>query len=97
MNTPIAAGHSSLIKPVQIPKSTASILPTTKLNINTHVLNNNNNIIIESPNSIESYSKASIKEKPKVLCCDKCDGKHETDDCPYYKKKRDDHPGLDLL
>ena len=27
-----------------------------------------------------------------VLCCDKCDGKHETDDCPYYKKKREDHP-----
>jgi hypothetical protein len=26
------------------------------------------------------------------LCCDKCDGKHETDDCPHYKKKRDDHP-----
>eukprot|EP01036_Dinobryon_divergens_P028311 gene28311-37242_t len=21
-----------------------------------------------------------------------CDGKHETDDCPYYKKKREDHP-----
>jgi hypothetical protein len=29
---------------------------------------------------------------PKVLCCDKCDGKHETDDCPYYKKKREAHP-----
>jgi len=28
----------------------------------------------------------------KPLCCDKCDGKHLTDDCPYYKKKRDDHP-----
>jgi hypothetical protein len=25
------------------------------------------------------------------LCCDKCDGRHATD-CPYYKKKRDDHP-----
>jgi hypothetical protein len=26
------------------------------------------------------------------LCCDKCDGRHATDSCPYYKKKRDDHP-----
>ena len=26
-----------------------------------------------------------------VLCCDKCDGKHETDDCPHYKKKREVH------
>jgi CCR4-NOT transcriptional regulation complex NOT5 subunit len=26
------------------------------------------------------------------LCCDKCDGKHLTDDCPYYRKKREDHP-----
>ncbi len=25
--------------------------------------------------------------------CDKCDGCHLTDDCPIYKKKRDDHPG----
>jgi len=28
----------------------------------------------------------------KALCCDKCDGKHLTDDCPYYKKGRDAHP-----
>lgn len=26
------------------------------------------------------------------LCCDKCDGKHETSDCPHYKQKRDEHP-----
>jgi len=25
------------------------------------------------------------------LCCDKCDGAHETDSCPYYKKTREDH------
>jgi hypothetical protein len=24
--------------------------------------------------------------------CDKCDGKHLTDNCPYYKKPRDNHP-----
>jgi hypothetical protein len=28
----------------------------------------------------------------KPLCCDKCDGKHETENCPYYKKNRDTHP-----
>ncbi|KAK3236700.1 hypothetical protein CYMTET_53176 [Cymbomonas tetramitiformis] len=26
------------------------------------------------------------------LCCDKCDGPHETDLCPIYKKPREDHP-----
>jgi len=26
------------------------------------------------------------------LCCDKCDGKHETDACPHYRKKRGKHP-----
>lgn len=26
------------------------------------------------------------------LCCDKCDGAHETDRCPYYKSKRGSHP-----
>ena len=26
-----------------------------------------------------------------VLCCDKCDGRHETVICPHYKKKREGH------
>jgi hypothetical protein len=26
------------------------------------------------------------------LCCDKCNGKHETDACPIYKKPRENHP-----
>ena len=31
--------------------------------------------------------------KKKSASCDKCDGKdHATDDCPYYKKAREDHP-----
>ncbi len=33
-----------------------------------------------------------IVAAPPRLCCDKCDGNHETDLCPYYKKKREDHP-----
>lgn len=37
--------------------------------------------------------KSSAKSnKDKALCCDKCDGKHATDDCPYYKKPREAHP-----
>jgi len=26
------------------------------------------------------------------LCCDRCDGKHQTASCPYYKKERESHP-----
>ena len=26
------------------------------------------------------------------LCCDRCDGEHETEQCPIFKKPRDDHP-----
>lgn len=37
-----------------------------------------------------SDSNDKVKQKP--LCCDKCDGKHETDLCPYYKTKRGSHP-----
>ena len=32
-----------------------------------------------------------IGSKNGTLCCDKCDGKHETDSCPYFKKPREDH------
>ena len=31
------------------------------------------------------------KMKSNELCCDKCDGKHETEECPHYKKKREGH------
>jgi len=34
----------------------------------------------------------NIKSEVKKLCCDKCDGKHETDDCPHYKRQRENHP-----
>lgn len=27
----------------------------------------------------------------KALCCDKCDGPHETDDCPHFRKAREKH------
>jgi hypothetical protein len=38
-----------------------------------------------------------VKEKEKEVAstpatCDKCDGKHPTDNCPYFKKQRDAHP-----
>lgn len=33
----------------------------------------------------------------KELCCDKCDGKHETDNCPYFKKPRENHPDAQKL
>ena len=46
-----------------------------------------------APPAAPSSSGASAGPGAKngVLCCDKCDGKHETENCPYYKKQRDDH------
>lgn len=45
--------------------------------------------------SPKTRSKARPESLQKVqaitLCCDKCDGKHETDHCPHYKKKREVH------
>ena len=28
----------------------------------------------------------------KKLCCDRCDGKHLTENCPYFRKERESHP-----
>ena len=45
-----------------------------------------------SSSGLPTAPAATIPTKKNgVLCCDKCDGKHETDNCPYYKKARDDH------
>lgn len=30
--------------------------------------------------------------KVAAVTCDKCDGAHETSDCPYYRKEREKHP-----
>lgn len=40
--------------------------------------------------SAKAVAVKTAETKP--LCCDKCDGKHETDLCPHYKKKRENHP-----
>ena len=44
--------------------------------------------------TITSHSQCTsikLETETQILCCDKCDGKHETDDCPHYKKKREVH------
>jgi hypothetical protein len=38
--------------------------------------------------SLSASSVTSSSTSSGVLCCDACDGKHETEDCPYFKKKR---------
>jgi hypothetical protein len=40
----------------------------------------------------EKAGTAAVNGKYPKGTCDKCDGAHLTDDCPIYKKKRDDHP-----
>mmetsp|Transcript_134061 Transcript_134061/g.245908 ORF Transcript_134061/g.245908 Transcript_134061/m.245908 type:complete len:543 (-) Transcript_134061:34-1662(-) len=35
--------------------------------------------------------KAADEEPPKKLCCDRCDGPHETDKCPHFTKPREKH------
>ena len=47
---------------------------------------------VQKESSSSSTSASTLSAPGKVLCCDKCDGKHATDDCPYYKKNRDSHP-----
>jgi hypothetical protein len=44
-----------------------------------------------SKSSIQSISVSLKKVNAIALCCDKCDGKHDTDSCPHYKKKRESH------
>ena len=45
-----------------------------------------------STSSSSSTRTSTHTSHPEKLCCDKCDGKHETDKCPYYKSKRGKHP-----
>jgi hypothetical protein len=47
-----------------------------------------NNISHEQP-ELPSQSTETLTG---LQCCDRCDGQHLTDDCPYYKKKRGEHP-----
>jgi hypothetical protein len=52
---------------------------------------NNQQACNSSNNSVGNQSNNSNKSIKQSLTCDKCDGKHQTDDCPYYKKPREDH------
>ncbi len=60
-----------------------------------------NSVSSVSKSSTSSVSKRSTSttsvnsdSKIKLCCdrCDRCDGKHDTKDCPYYRKARDKHP-----
>lgn len=64
---------------------------------------NNSSTAVSKPIRASSSSSSSVETKANpisasstaasgVLCCDKCDGKHETSVCPYFKKDRDVHP-----
>mmetsp|Transcript_28748 Transcript_28748/g.27539 ORF Transcript_28748/g.27539 Transcript_28748/m.27539 type:complete len:368 (+) Transcript_28748:205-1308(+) len=57
---------------------------------------------MENKPNISIIKQRDIEDKPNKLktnnvlngvplCCDKCDGRHETSVCPYYKKIRDVH------
>lgn len=46
----------------------------------------------QSASSSRAKSVPPAREKAqKKLCCDKCDGPHETDACPHFKKVREKH------
>lgn len=49
---------------------------------------------VVAPSIIETSNDALLtsKNNKKPVTCDKCDGKHETSECPYYRKDRDNHP-----
>jgi len=47
---------------------------------------------ISSYSSTSSSSSSEATKKSGKLCCDKCDGAHETNRCPHYKTKRGSHP-----
>ena len=82
VSKPILDKLSSRINLMNMNNNTKS---TTDESENENEINNNDHSNINGNNQ-------KIITKIKVLCCDKCDGKHETDDCPYYKKQRDEHP-----
>jgi hypothetical protein len=57
---------------------------------------NSNSSISYNTRSNSKLNNQAFEEddtsKQKKLCCDKCDGKHDTSQCPYFKKDREDHP-----
>lgn len=82
------------------PSQPISIFDTESSNI-TRVETNKINKVLPRPKKnlltsklpeIIEVSSVAHKDPGKPLCCDKCDGKHETTNCPYYKKQRDNHP-----
>ena len=62
---------------------------------NSYSDNSNNNISYNTRSNSKLNNQACEEDgngKQKKLCCDKCDGKHDTSQCPYFKKDREDHP-----
>merc|ERR1712217_520236 len=51
-------------------------------------------VVRQTPNQVTSHHPAVSSTKPapgRPPCCAKCDGPHESDACPHFKKERDQH------
>lgn len=79
--------HESMM----IEKSPSKFLPDTVQHI--PLPSQNSRLGMSSPSiSLPVIVRVEEKDHKKdIPCCDKCDGKHQTDDCPYYKKNREGH------
>lgn len=66
--------------------SSAAVIVSNKPSRNTSSSSSSSVKTKENPIAVSSAASSG------VLCCDKCDGKHETSSCPYFKKERDVHP-----
>lgn len=55
-----------------------------------HTYNNNNSASLRTPP--RTRVTPSDSKGKKKLCCDKCDGKHATEECIYFKSTRETHP-----
>ena len=85
--------YSPASKPLPLyPSSSANSPFPGLLSTTTSSTTNSNKTPSTVSNTATTSSSLSTPNPKKTLCCDKCDGKHMTDSCPYFKKNRENHP-----
>lgn len=84
--------ESSRIRKVSVDrKGTTEVEVIRKVEVTSATLRQTSKSSKDITSTSSSAATAATEGLPKLVC-DKCDGKHETDACPYYKKARDNHP-----
>ena len=90
MTNPIKSSRT--VHPYNDSTTTSIALGTNESTRSSGSSSDSKHSVISDTKKMSKIDSQNVEAASKPLVCDKCDGKHETSNCPHYPKAREKHP-----